>query len=368
LTGVVDRWSPFRYSESIWFTYDALGRRVASRPKRDSADGTIQWGSEWDRSVQRYLYDGNDAIADVWLGAGQTGTEEPPPPKGGPHLIARYFRGAQPGELLRMDRRAEDQPDEDLRTLYIQQDLHGDVRLTTNKYTLVPFQISDAGLPPGLAAPEQPPEDMRVLAGTKVRVPYLNGRTRIDGFAGTRFREDMAVAPTDYRSAWRYNAMVQHDALRNQRIAIQNSLQMEVGAYIAIMAAPAFAEGAGALAMSLYRSGYLAAAAKNAIIADELNVVSNQIAAASTKTPYSFHDASSDFASSAGYALLTFGIGSGVTSLGLGKAASFVVGSLINNWGIPTVQLMNQGMDPGDALPPTPGREWPIQPWMSVLR
>jgi YD repeat-containing protein len=354
LTAVIDKWSPYRYNEAIFFTYDSLGRRVASRPTRDressGAEGATGWGSGWDRSVQRYLYDGNDAIADVWLGPGKTGNENAPALAGGPKLLARYFRGAQDGELLRMDRRAEDDLNDDLRTLYLEQEMHGEVRLATSRYNYLPLQIADAVLPPGLASPEQPPEDMRVVVGTNVRVPYLNGRTRIDGFAGTHFREDMAQAPTDYRSAWRYTALLQHDVLRQQRIALQNSLQMEVGVYVAIMAAPAFAEGAGALAASLYDSGYIAAAVGNAVLAGTTTVGMNEVAALSTRTDYSAHEAVGDFATSAGLAVLCTGVGSGVGSLGLGKAGTFAANLLINNWVIPSVLLMSQGMDAGDAF------------------
>ena len=321
-------------------------------PMRDRVPGGMtQYGSGWNRSEQWYLYDGAGTIADVWIGPGsEPPFSDKPPTKQEPRLLGRYFHGAQPGELLRMDRRAEDQPTEDLRVLYLHQDMQGGMQFASDLYAMLPFAIVSASLPPGQAPPGGPPEDLRLLAGTHVRVPYVNGRTRIDGFAGTQYREDMAESPFNYRSAWKYARNIEHDVLRADRIAQQNRLQIEVGAYIGMMAAPAFAEGAGSLAMTLYENGFVAGALGNAVIAGTSTVGYNAIAAAMTRSSYSLSEATDDFASSAGIALLSSGIGAGIGSLGLGKVGTFLATTAVNNWGIPSVQLMLHGMDPGDAI------------------
>lgn len=353
LTRVVDRWSPFRYSETIRFRYDPLGRRIASMPLRDRVPGGVaSWGSGFDRSKQRYLYDGASVIADVWLGPGAEPPDwDSPRTKSEPRLIARYFRGAREGEILRMDRRAENDPADDLGTLYLHQDMEGNVRFVSGPWYLYPIAINNAAPQPGSAAgTEIPPEDQLIAAGTKLRVPYINGHVRVDGFAGTHFREDTAAAPVDYRSAWRYAALQRNDALRAERLALQNRLQMEVGVYIAIMAAPAFAEGAGSLLTSLYDSGYVAGALQNAVVAGTSTVLNNTVAAIATHTPYSIHEAVADFSSTAGLALVMTGVGSGVGSLGLGKAGTFLANLAINNLGFPAVQGIMHGMDPSDAF------------------
>jgi hypothetical protein len=352
LTRVVDRWAPFRYSESIRFRYDPLGRRVASLPMRDRVPGgLVQWGSEWNRGKQRYLYDGSGAIADVWLGPGAEPPDwDSPRMKAEPRLIGRYFRGAQPGEILRMDRRAEDQPNEDLRVFYLHQEMGGRVRFASDLYSMLPSAILDDVPPPGQAAPGQPPEDRDMIEGTQVRVPYLNGRLRVDGFAGTRYQEDLAAAAVDYRSAWGYRAAVEHDVLRDERIAQQNRLQMESGVYIAAMAAPAFAGSAASLGAALYENGFIAGAFQNAVVAGASSVGYSAIAAARTGNAYSLGEATDDFASAAGMAALSYGVGAGIGSLGLGKVGSFLATTFVNNWLIPSGQLMLQGMDPGDAI------------------
>ncbi|HTM08763.1 MAG TPA: hypothetical protein VL754_10270, partial [Verrucomicrobiae bacterium] len=353
LTRVVDRWSPFRYSETIRFVYDPIGRRVASLPLRDRVPGgTASLGAKFDRSKRRYLYDGASVIADVWIGPGAEPPDwDNPPTKPTPRLIARYFRGARDGEILRMDGRAEDDPADDLGTIYLHQDMEGNVRFVSGPWYLYPISIDNAAPQPGSAAgTEIPPEDKLMAAGTKMRVPYVNGHVRVDGFAATRFREDTAAAPVDYRSGWRYAALQRNDALHADRLALQNRLQAEVGIYIAIMAAPAFAEGAGSLLTSLYDSGYIAGAVQNAVVAGTSTVLNNTVAAVATHTPYSVHEAVADFGSTAGLAMVMTGVGSGVGSLGLGKAGTFLANLAINNWGVPAVQGMMHGMDPSDAF------------------
>lgn len=179
-----------------------------------------------------------------------------------------------------------------------------------------------------------------MLAGTRVRVPYLNGNFRIDGFAGTRFREDIATSPTDYRSAWRHNAIVQHDALRAERIAMQNGLQMEALTYALALAQPGFVVAAPWLFAGWAGAAYAAG------MSGCLAVIT---AASSRTTPYGIRDAASDFAVGAGYGLLSYGACSYTASLGLGSTG-VAAASLVNNWGISTAQLMMQGMDFGDAI------------------
>ena len=349
LTRVVDRWAPYNYSESITFIYDALGRRVASIPRRDRqpGGGLIKFGPDWTKTPQWYLYDGAHAIADVALPQEpEDPTAAPMKPEPQPSLLARYVDGAVPGERLRMDRRAEDKPGDDLATFYLHQDMEGAVRFATGLYQMLPFTIANAE-PAGsaVATPGRPLGDAMMLAGTNIRVPYINGATRVDGFAGTSFREDMAEALVDYRSAWSYARKVDHDVLRQDRLALQNSLQAEAGLYIAIMAAPALAEVGGSAALHLVRNGYVASALRSAAVKGTASVVAGGSAAWWTGNSYSLGEATTDFASGAA----TGAIDGMVGNLGLGVAGQFAF-DLAYNFTLNSAQSALRGVDFSDAV------------------
>jgi YD repeat-containing protein len=350
LTRVVDRWAPFGYTEAIFFYYDALGRRIAAVPSHDGTQsGLLRWGPEWHKQAQWFVYDGHQVLADVCMcvPAGAASATAPAPlPR--PRLIARYFAGALPGERLRMDRRAEDALDEDLRTFYLHQDLDGKVRFVTDLYARQPVPIvhRNGDVDVDEAQPARPPGDAYLVAGTRVRVPYVTGNVRVDGFAATAFREDYAEAVVDFGSAFGYARKVDHDRLREDRLAQQDRLQYEALAAVGLLASGPLAIEAGpGVASWMARTGFVRNAATMAAIKGSAAVVAGQTAAWMTRSAYSLGEATGDFASNAAWGP----VDALVAGMGLGAVKQLAFDALFNV-GVGTGQSVLQGMDLADAL------------------
>jgi YD repeat-containing protein len=239
LIRVADDWAPFRYNETIYFSYDALGRRIRATPRRDRVpQGLVRWGGAWEKVPQVFIYDGDALIAEV--------LPEPAAPATGQVLLARYFFGAKPNERLRMDRRPENEPMGRLETFYLNEDLQGNYRMLTNS-SGDPVFIQNREPAPGTedAAPERPPGDEMYIIGSNVRVPYFNSATRIDGFAGTVYSETAKAAIFNYRSAYVFSSKVDRAFLKASIAQQQNRLLAVFGTMAAApVVAPVAATGA----------------------------------------------------------------------------------------------------------------------------
>ncbi len=164
--------------------------------------------------------------------------------------------------------------------------MQGNLKLLTTGTGSVPLLTENRepvqGNSPG--APTRPPNDRIVIKNTFTRVPYLGNGLRIDGFAGTKYREDIQRQLFDYRAApglWRKVDMT------NFRDSITR-MQNRGAAVLAAAVAMPFAGG--------YIAAYPAAAAIGGTIGGTLNVAFDGIAAAWTHTPYTMEQAATNFA------------------------------------------------------------------------
>jgi YD repeat-containing protein len=244
LVGVEDTYSPFRYTESIRFTYDAFGRRIKVEPRRDrdsDTQGFLRWGGVWEKTLQYFFYDGDHLIEEV--------LPLPPKPATGTVLLARYFFGAKPDERLRMDRRPENDLSARLQTFYLQEDVQGSYRLLTDEDGKPAF-VENREPAPGTAdaAPGRPPGDENYIVGTEIRFPYFNAATRIDGFAGTVYSESAKSQIYNYRSAYKFARGVDYAFLKASIAQQQNRLLAVFGTMAAApLIAPVAATGAAAM-------------------------------------------------------------------------------------------------------------------------
>ena len=237
------------YNQSTTFKYDPLGRRVQATPGRDRTPGGFVNWAPWNRTDAWFLYDGLSVIGE---GTGSFG---------GARLIARYIAGARPDERVRMDRRANDDPNGAFAPFYLHPNMQGQIALLTDGDGKSLSTSSPSSSQAG--SPLAPPADERFITGTTTRSPYLSGTVRIDGYAGVKYDEKTQNTIYDYRTSPIVAEALNMEAYRQSITAMQNR---------------------GAIALMTVTGAALApgAAAFGALI----NVGLNWSAAAWTDSPY----------------------------------------------------------------------------------
>ena len=332
LTEVHDTKSPFRYTEYAFFQYDALGRRISVTPARDRMPkGFVTWGGGWEKKQQAFVYDGNRLIAEFLPNA---------PKDGQTTLLARYVFGARDGERVRMDRRPENDIEARLETFYPQEDIQGNIRLLTDERAH-PRYIQNREPAPGTAdaGPERPPGDENYVVGSDIRVPYLTGSTRLDGFAGTIYNEDTHLSINNYRSAWSYAIKVDHAFLHATIAEDQNRRWAVFATMLAVhMVAP-------------YASGALAAAGFGEFAAAVLGSTLANVGMGYAQAAY-FHDeyGAADALKGLGAGALGGMSGGAANAVGLGFWGSQLVNIPVNTVGGALLDVSISGQGWGDAL------------------
>lgn len=207
---------------SVKLYYDPLGRRVFQEYDPNAPGDAL--------ADLRLLYDDRRLIAEVAVDRGQ-GT-----------LLARYFHGAGEGELLRMDRRPDEQPDSALALHYLH-DGHqeepifasADVAGTRAR----PITKENVGVV----------RDDRVIETTTTRLPYSARHTRREPLSGLACDESAGTCLFDFRSAPKTEDFLQQQARRKRLLAQTAALHREVLTVLAVEVAPAVALEMGALAV-----------------------------------------------------------------------------------------------------------------------
>jgi YD repeat-containing protein len=219
---IEDTYSPFRYTETVDFFYDALGRRIMVSPGRTQPHSVLSWGGEWSKSPQQFVYDGHRVIAEIARPQSAAPSGKVPPPT----LLARYVFGAQDTSRIRMDRRPENELDAPLQTYYLHGDLRGSLHAVSGGTNGIAAFVANREPPPGTddAAPGRPPGDEYMVTGTRIRVPYVGDMSRVDGFAGTLYREDLVATPYEYRSAYAFARKLDEKHLRSSLSAEHNRM------------------------------------------------------------------------------------------------------------------------------------------------
>ena len=319
LVRVEDTWSPFRYIERVDFHYDALGRRVQVSPSRDTAPRSLlTWGGGWQKSPQWFIYDGAQVIGEVLRDPKAAGA---PATAGQRIALARYVFGAREGQRLRMDRRADDELGGRLVTHYLHDDLQGGLRILSND-SAQPVFVGNREPPPGTsaAAPERPPGDELFIENASIRVPYVSGASRVDGFAGTLYNEQAHKSGYNYRSAYEFSFKLDQVVLRQSIATRQNQLLVIFGAMAAApVVLPMAVEGAAASLASPTAMGVI-----EPILLTVKDVALNFGTARYTHSEYSSSDLLRDLGSGA-----LNGVSGGITrGLGIGRLGNYAVEAL----------------------------------------
>jgi hypothetical protein len=199
-----------KYTENERFTYDGNGNVVAddqysyaydhhgrlSSATRLFADtdpltetgsygydtfGRLRFFSNNLRNADRtFIYDGNNAIAEYRTVGGN------------PVLLARYVHGAGEGEIVRMDRRQDDDPTKPLKTYYIHEGLTGGYN----------FALSDGFRDPQIISRERSLGfSENLIEGTKTRFPYVSRNARYDPFTEFVYDEIRHIYTYNYTRA-----------------------------------------------------------------------------------------------------------------------------------------------------------------------
>ena len=200
----------------VQFLYDPLGRKVFQHYGPDVTDDGL--------TDLRFLYDGQRLIAELALG-----------PEGqNPTLLARYFYGAGGQDLLRMDRRANEQLGRTLATHY----LHDGFQEGT---------IFASGTV-GVARAKQPAfvdvgvvRDDRVIEKSTTRLPYSAQATRREPMSGLACQEATGTCLFDFRSAPSTQRRLEQQEFRERLLAQTTGLQREVLTVLAVEVAPVVA-------------------------------------------------------------------------------------------------------------------------------
>ena len=139
--------------------------------------GRLRFYSQYERVADRsFIYDGDNVIAEYRL----TG--------GNPVLLARYVHGAGQGEIVRMDRRPDEDVTKPLKTYYIHEGLTGGYN----------FALSDGFRDPQIISHERSNGfSESLIEGTRTRFPYVARNARYDAF--TEFVYD------EVRHSYTYN-------------------------------------------------------------------------------------------------------------------------------------------------------------------
>jgi hypothetical protein len=168
-----------------------------------------------------------------------------------------------------------------------------------------------------------------MIGDTSLRAPYLSGSTRIDGFAGTVYREDLGQAVYDNRSAHEYGKKVDQAVFRESVTAYQNRM-------LAVLGIVAAAPVAGP-----YTIIFAKEAAIGAIIGGTLNVGMNLYAAHRTQNEYTWTEAASNFARGG----ISGAAGGIVGAFGFGLARELAVDYLVS---VSTDTLIDVGVNGAD--------------------
>ncbi|HYB58015.1 MAG TPA: DUF6531 domain-containing protein [Alphaproteobacteria bacterium] len=298
LVDVQDTWAPYGYDESVRFMYDAFDRRIAIVPDRIEERTYRFADTHWVGATTWLLYDGDHVIAEVWQ-------NYPGKKVSGQLLLAAYVRGARPGELVRMDRRPEDDPTQPLQAFYAHEDYNGAVRFASDERGALLGIANDTPPGQGKTASEEPPGDREMIQGAGVRLPYVGAGTRIDGFAGVSYRDDFKMPLANYRGAADFVRDTESAALREARSAEQNKLQIAVGTLVALPISISVAP--------------IQAVAVNAFFGGEISVGFGELSALVTGNPYSASQFGMDFLQGAAFGAATGVVG----NLGLSAAGAY---------------------------------------------
>ena len=213
---------PYGFTQAVYFDYDALGRRIAMTHHRYNEKylkSLVNWKPP-SRDIVRFLYDGNMCIAEVVKNK----------------LIARYYYGARPHELIRMDRRKNEDPNGKLAPYYLHVGLQGQIKFLTDENGKA-FKTMSPGAPAGkrAGAAGAYPDDKTFISGTTTRNPYVSSTLRVDSFAGVQYSENNQSVQFDYRSAHETFYELDVEAFRD---SITRSMNQAGIAALAGMAAP----------------------------------------------------------------------------------------------------------------------------------
>ncbi len=198
---------------SVEFVYDPLGRRVYQEydPKL-TGDGLTNL---------RYFYDGGRLIAEVVVDENRQN----------PSLLARYFYGAGDQELLRMDRRVNEQLGGGFAIHYLHDGIQEEVSFTSGNFGVAkatPVDFADEGVVRG----------DRVIQKTTTRLPYSAPSTRYEPMSGLSCQETTGTCLFDFRSAPKTEFQVERKEFQDKLLAQTKALQSEVLAVMAIELAP----------------------------------------------------------------------------------------------------------------------------------
>jgi YD repeat-containing protein len=203
-------------SESIHYYYDAFGRRVF----QEHSPRTPQV-LRYNRQDIRFLYDGDRVVAEILH-----------PYRGEPVLLARYIHGARGDELVRMDRRINDEPNGRMAVFYLHEGFTGGVNFLTDENFRGLVRI-------GTRDHFYLQENM--IEGTNTRLPYRSWSVRWDAFSNSHLDEKTKVSTIDYRSApivaWRVKQDRYLAEIRAATAEIQRA-QLKIMGVFALPAAP----------------------------------------------------------------------------------------------------------------------------------
>jgi YD repeat-containing protein len=340
LTHIVDRWTPYRYHEEVYFLYDALGRRIGIRPDRDESEvrqGLLSFDQSWVGATTWFVYDGDRVIEEVWR-------DHPKQPAA--TLLARYFYGARPGELLRIDRRPEDDPHQDLKTFYVHHDLNGTLHHVSDTGGELHAVENDMPQGAGKTSTEAAAGDRNMIVGSgdrpgggdtddkkpsdeknAVREPYLGDATRVDGFAGVTYRDDARQTVVNYRSAPAFIKATERAVLDEARSEVQERLQVVVGTVVALPIA--WSVGLSAATAEVTQAGLL----WSGLLGGFSSVGFGYAKSFAFDSEYSLSDAGTDFLIGAAYGINGKVVG-GLGLKGVANAAAHTVANTAMGVGI----------------------------------
>ncbi|MDH3976141.1 MAG: polymorphic toxin-type HINT domain-containing protein [Deltaproteobacteria bacterium] len=184
LVRVEDIWVEARNMRgNIEYYYDGLGRRVFQRNR--ATPGVVL--NIHNRKDIRFLYSGKQVIAEIEYDGGNTQKT----------LLARYIPGAAVNEILRMDRRKNDDISEPLASYYVHEGISGGMSFlskanateTTGFTYFRNYQGHDLSHI----------REERYIEGGTTRMPYLARSKRYDGFSALTYDELSATSVADYR-------------------------------------------------------------------------------------------------------------------------------------------------------------------------
>ncbi|MCC7113028.1 MAG: RHS repeat protein [Burkholderiales bacterium] len=341
---VQDTWAPWGYHESVRFDYDAVDRRIAIHRLRDvePKQQLVSWAPPWIGGMTWLVYDGDRVIVEAIRNH----------PKAGPlpRFVARYIHGGRPGELLAFDRRPEADPNEDTRRFYVHEDLNGSIREASDADgRLHPVRQMDAlaGRPLG----ERSPGEAVMVGRTGVRLPYIGGAARVDGFAAMIYRDDVARHSHDYRRAPNYHKAADRGLFAESISSAQTTGLVALGAVTAAAFAPTIV---GAVAPYLGTIGSFAARQTalgygvSALSGGSISFGVYGGTALLAGSPFDANEAAAAFASGALFGMaggFVNGLGFGlVKSLAADVGVSFAVGTMLSlATGDPLATATNDG-------------------------